>query len=263
MAKVHKVIIQGQGSIIHGKYWCNEDSTAPVALIMPSHPINNIGMDNIVIYNLFHVFKESGLSVLRIEFSNDNQRLPLESYTTAQMTLDAYSAMQWLTERHKDASHYWITSFSLSAEVLFNIISRRPEVENFVAISPVYKLNLPQKTTATTKKKAKSQAKSNAIRVSDFSSSTMPSGLYVYGSQDKFVSKEEHEQIALACQEKNPEIKYHCVKGAGHTLANSIESIKELCDVVKEHIQISLATRISIPIRKKRRKRKKRDEVVL
>lgn len=256
--KTHRIIIQTGNGMIHGKYCRNEDPSAPVALVLPSHPSTGMTMDNVVVYNLFHLFKEAGMSVLRIDYQEDQKIDPKNPYSIDDIMVDAYDAMQWLYDTHQDASHFCVASLSVGANLVFNLISRRPEIENFIVVSPCASLfNL----TELKQKKTKSAIKTNAIKIDDFSSSTMPVGIYVYGDNDEFLNTDEHEKTSNDLIARNSQINTKVISGANHFFSDA-KSIEELISTVREYIDISLATRILIPTRKKRRKRKKRDDVI-
>lgn len=261
---VRSVVIKTPHGNVKGKYFKSENESMPVAMILPPHPYSQITMDNVLIYNIFHVFKDSGFSVLRIDFPEHPIFQDVKRIKSVDLMFNITDAMlNWLSARHIEASHYWLCGFSMSCSVVFSMISRRPDIENFVAISPVSDVVQNKIDDKKSSKKSKSSSiKTNAIKVSNFSGSTFPTGIYFYGSDDQILPAETHAEIAQECQKKNPGIEYHEIPDADHYFTSAFECIQDLKEKLTTYVKISLATRITIPIRKRRRRRKKREESI-
>ena len=63
-----EVIFNGPDGRIEGRYHQSENKQAPAALILHPHPLYGGTMNNKVVYALYNAFKQSGFSVLRINF---------------------------------------------------------------------------------------------------------------------------------------------------------------------------------------------------
>ena len=118
-----------------------------------------------------------------------------------------------------------------------NIMMRRPEIETFVLVSPI-------------------------VDKYDFSfiSPCLCSGLVISGENDDIAKLDGISKMVDEMNETNlTHTTLVSVSGANHLYSNRIQ---ELSQEIERYINITLATRVAKPVRKKRRRRKKKDSVL-
>ena len=49
---------------------------------------------------------------------------------------DAAAALDWIERQNLDYSQCWVSGFSFGSLICMQLIMRRPEVNNFIAVSP-------------------------------------------------------------------------------------------------------------------------------
>ena len=114
---------------------------------------------------------------------------------------------------------------------------RRPEVESFIFVSPMFKKQ-------------------------DFSIMypTLCSGLVITGANDEFTRVDYTDEcVKKMTNFNNFPVKLEIIDDAGHLYKGKIDKLSQ---VMGEYINLFLALRIEKPVRKKRRKRKKKDTLV-
>ena len=228
-----EIFFAGPLGRIEGRYHVSKDRNAPVALVLHPDPMQGGTMNNKVSYTMFKAFVETSFTVLRINFpgvgkSEGTRANGEDEFRVASASLD------WLRHNNPEASHYWVGGFSFGSYIAMQLVTRRPEIEGFVAIAP------PTPTY-------------------DFSFSVpcpLP-GLVISGEKDDIAPLDKVSKLVNDwSRRKDCIISHHTIPEAGHFFDNSLE---EVLSVTVDYINTSLAMRIAKPVRKKRRRRKKRD----
>ena len=132
---IREVVFSGPAGKLEGKYFEQEDRTAPVAVVLHPHPLHGGTMNNKVVYNIFHTFVNNGFSVLRFNFRGVGKSTGAFDHGVGEMT-DAAAALDWLQSQNPEASHHWLAGFSFGSWIAFQLLMRRPEISAFAAISP-------------------------------------------------------------------------------------------------------------------------------
>ncbi len=114
-----EVLFNGHAGRLEGRYHQSENPNAPIALILHPHPQYGGTMNNKVVYTLFSCFQNLGFSVLR----------PGE-------LSDATVALDWLQSVNPEARQCWIAGYSFGAWIGLQLLMRRPDINNFIAVSP-------------------------------------------------------------------------------------------------------------------------------
>lgn len=197
-----EIIINGPEGRIEGRYHHNPERNAPVALVLHPHPKHGGTMNNKVVYNLFHAYARNGFSVLRFNFRGVGKSEGQFDNGVGELS-DAATALDWLQSQNPDSSSYWIAGFSFGAWLAMQLLMRRPELENFVAVSP-------------------------PANMYDFSflAPCPRGGLIVQGDQDSIVSEDDVQKLydKLSTQ-RNIKVEYRVISGADHFFRNHMEHL--------------------------------------
>ena len=221
------------GGRIEGRYVQQKKETVPAVLILPPDPRYKGSIDNSVIKMLESVFQECNFTTLAINYQGCGRsegcfRSTLDGLVTASIALD------WLQAQNTEASHFWIAGYSFGAYIAADLAMRRPEIENFVFVSPL-------------------------IKQYDFSfmCPSLCDGLFVCGENDELVDCKNLNGLCAKMNEGcNVDVSYITIGGAKHRYEGKLDQLKA---EIKNYINIKLATRIPKPVKKKRRKRQKKD----
>lgn len=228
-----KISFSGPFGLIEGKYYKDEDPTAPVALVLPPHPAQGGTMDNVATYHLFHSFVSAGLTTLRINLpgvggSAGGLDKGHEFYA-------ASAALDWLENENPEASHCWIGGAYFGAWVSMHLVARRPEIEGFILIAP-------------------------PVKNYDFSFAfpCSSAGLIVHGDEDDVIkSADVSKAVETWRQQSARTLECELLTEADHFFTDKLDLLRQVCT---DYINTQLATRIAKPVRKKRRRRKRRSE---
>ena len=188
-----EVILSGPAGRLEGRYQQAQSPNAPAALFLHPHPKFGGTMNNKVIYYLFYHLHEMGFSVLRFNFRGVG-RSQGESREEIGELSDATMALDYMYSRHPNCRKCWVVGFSFGAYIAMQLMMRRPEITEFVAISPT-------------------------VEMHDFSflaPCTAP-GLIVHGSNDRVASAPKITKLVNKLQmQENSDIVHENIEGAGH-----------------------------------------------
>ncbi len=224
-----EVIFNGPDGRIEGRYHQSENRQAPAALILHPHPLYGGTMNNKVVYALFNAFKQSGFSVLRINFRGVGRSQGKFDNGVGELA-DAATALDWLQLQNPDVSSFWISGFSFGAWIAMQLMMRRPEIQAFaVAAPPVNKFDF------------------------SFLSPCPSHGIVVQGEQDSIVSEEDvADFVDKLSKQKNTDVDYQIVFGADHFFR---EKTDELIEVVQQYASQKILTAIPRKTKQDRRRR--------
>lgn len=130
-----EILFNGHAGRLEGRYHKSEKPNAPVALILHPHPQYGGTMNNKVVYSLFTCFKDLGFSVLRFNFRSVGRSQGVFEDGPGELS-DATVALDWLQHDNPDARQCWIAGYSFGAWIALQLLMRRPDINNFVAVSP-------------------------------------------------------------------------------------------------------------------------------
>lgn len=188
---------------IEGRFTKSADNRAPAVLVLHPHPLYGGTMNNTVVHNIFNIFVENGFSVLKINFRGVGKSAGKFDNGIGELS-DAASAMDWLHLNSPLSSKYWIAGFSFGSWIGTQLMMRRPEITNFVAISP-------------------------PVKKYDFSFLTpcpIP-GLIIQGNNDSIVSEEEVLNfVDNLMQHKTTQIDCKIINGADHFFRTKIDEMR-------------------------------------
>ena len=203
-----EIIFNGPDGRIEAFYKKSDNPTAPIILILHPHPEQGGTMNNKTVYTMYHTFANMGFSTLRFNFRGVGNSQGEFSGGEGELA-DAACALDWLQSQNEAASEVWIAGFSFGAWIAMQLLMRRPEVTNFVAVSP-------------------------PVNMFDFSFLTPcpTGGLIIQGDVDNIVPVEEVDSLVDKLDsQRNVSIAYerfkgidHFFKGKENELSKAIES---------------------------------------
>ena len=92
-------------------------------------------MNNKVVYTLFSCFQNLGFSVLRFNFRSVGRSQGEFEDGPGELS-DATVALDWLQSVNPEARQCWIAGYSFGAWIGLQLLMRRPDINNFIAVSP-------------------------------------------------------------------------------------------------------------------------------
>lgn len=224
-----EVLFNGHAGRLEGRYHQSENPNAPVALILHPHPQYGGTMNNKVVYTLFSVFQSLGFSVLRFNFRSVGRSQGNFEDGVGELS-DATVALDWLQAMNPDARQCWIAGYSFGAWVGLQLLMRRPDINNFIAVSP-------------------------PANEKDFSflAPCPTSGLITQGSIDEIVNPASVTSLVKKLStQRNVEVDYALIDGADHMYNNHLVDLYK----VAGHYIID-AVKKGGPARKRRGRRRK------
>lgn len=215
-----EVIFNGPDGRLEGRYHEsflkreNENTDAPVALVLHPHPLHGGTMNNKVVYRIYHAFARNGFSVLRFNFRGVGKSQGQYDEGLGELS-DAATALDWLQRNNPSASGCWVAGFSFGSWIAAQLLMRRPEARALVAISPP------------------------AARF-DFSFLSPCPGhaLVVQGTADDICDEKDTEKLVGKMRGQPIETEYRTVEGADHFYK---EKMDDLNDHLDAYIKAKLA----------------------
>ena len=223
-----EVIIPGPAGRIEARCRLQENPAAPSALFL--HHDSRLGgsMNAEIIYRLYHLFAENGFTVLRYNFRGAGRSAGDTGAGGNEIT-DSACVLDWLQSRTPESENHWVVGFSFGAWLAMQLLMRRPEVREFVAVAPL-------------------------VDKYDFSflQPCPGGGLIIQGDKDRVtpvgsVTRWAGEMI----EQKQDDITFKVITGANHFFS---EHMDKLTTSVEHHIKVRTGT---APEKSKRKSRKK------
>ena len=210
--KSSEIFIPGPVGRIEAKYCKNPKFGSPVAIVLQPHPQYGGTMNNKVVQLAYNVFLNNGFSVIKINFRGVGKSDGVFDNGQGELS-DAASALDWIERENLDYSQCWVSGFSFGALICMQLIMRRPEVNNFIAISP-------------------------QPNVYDFSflAPCPTSGQIVYSDSDELVTRESIDELYKRIKsQKGIEVNFSKIKDANHFFKNKeVELENEIQKYTKE-----------------------------
>lgn len=227
-----EVLFNGHAGRIEGRYHQSNRPGAPIALILHPHPQYGGTMSNKVVYTLYTCFKDLGFSVLRFNFRGVGRSQGQFEDGPGELS-DATVALDWLQSMNPEARQCWIAGYSFGAWVGLQLLMRRPDINNFIAVSP-------------------------PANEKDFSflAPCPASGLIVQGGQDEIVTPSVVAGLAKKLNgQRNVEVDFAMLEEGDHMYNNHLI---DLYKVVGNYI--INAVKHKSPQKKRRGRRKKTED---
>ena len=209
--KSTEIFIPGPAGRLEAKYYKNPKFGSPVAIVLQPHPQYGGTMNNKIIQLTYNIFLENGFSVIKLNFRGVGKSDGVFDNGQGELS-DAAAALDWIERENLDYSQCWVSGFSFGALICMQLIMRRPEVNNFIAISP-------------------------QPNVYDFSflAPCPTSGMVVYSNVDELVTQESIEELDNRIKnQKGVEVMFTQVDNANHFFKGKE---KELSQTIKKYIK--------------------------
>ena len=210
--KSTEIFIPGPAGRLECKYYKNPKFGSPVAIVLHPHPHYGGSMKNKVVQLAYNIFLENGFSVIKINFRGVGKSDGIFDNGQGELS-DAAAALDWIERENLDYSQCWVAGFSFGALICMQLIMRRPEVNNFIALSP-------------------------QPNVYDFSflAPCPTSGQVVYSETDELVTKESVEELNNRIKnQKGIEVIFSTIDNANHFFQGKEDLLKlEIEKYIKE-----------------------------
>ena len=210
--KSSEIFIPGPVGRIEAKYCKNPKFGSPVAIVLQPHPQYGGTMNNKVVQIIYNTFLKNGFSVLRLNFRGVGKSDGIFDNGQGELS-DAAAALDWIERENLDYSQCWVSGFSFGALICMQLIMRRPEVNNFLIVSP-------------------------QPNVYDFSflAPCPTSGQVVYGDKDELVDKESTNELHSRLKnQKGISVLFSNILEANHFFKNKEDELNlEIQKYIKE-----------------------------
>ena len=209
--KSTEIFIPGPAGRLEAKYYKNPKFGSRVAIVLQPHPQYGGTMNNKIVQLAYNIFLENGFSVIKLNFRGVGKSDGVFDNGQGELS-DAAAALDWIERENLDYSQCWVSGFSFGALICMQLIMRRPEVNNFIAISP-------------------------QPNVYDFSflAPCPTSGLVVYSNVDELVTQESIEELDNRIKnQKGVEVMFTQIDNANHFFKSKE---KELSQTIKKYIK--------------------------
>ena len=206
-----EIFIPGPSGRIQAKYVKNKTQGSPIALVLQPHPQYGGTMNNRVVFETYNCFYKNGFSVIRINFRGVQKSDGVFDNGQGELS-DAAATLDWIERQNLDYSQCWVSGFSFGSLICMQLIMRRPEVNNFIALSP-------------------------QPNVYDFSflAPCPTSGQVIYSDNDELVTKDSIIELDNRIKsQKGVEVIFSKVKNSNHFFKDKEDELK---NTMKEYIE--------------------------
>ncbi|MDR1476622.1 MAG: alpha/beta hydrolase [Rickettsiales bacterium] len=128
------IILTGAGGRIQASYHRNGNPSAPVAVVFHDNPAMNGHMNEGANYTLFYAFMQMGFNVVRFNFRGVGGTEGQFENGEAELT-DASTVVDWIQERHENASGFWLAGHGFGAWIAMQMLMRRIEITGYVSVA--------------------------------------------------------------------------------------------------------------------------------
>lgn len=202
-----EVILNGAEGRLEARYIQGSTPDAPVALFLHPHPEHGGTMNNKVLYTLYKAFSRRGFACLRFNFRGVGRSQG--EYDAGEGELaDAATALDWLQNNNPQSQGSWLVGFSFGSWIALQLLMRRPEIADFVAVAP-------------------------PVNMFDFSFLTPcpTNGLMIQGGKDTVVPPESVTNLAEKLKaQKDVDVQYQYLNNADHFFKNELDDLETMVD---------------------------------
>jgi len=201
------LLIPGPEGKIEAKYSHNNGLTSPIVLILHPDPTKGGTMNTKIVFRLYKIFVNNGFSAIRFNFRGVGKSEGLFDDGEGELS-DAASVLDWLQQYNTNSKIVWVAGFSFGAWVAMQLLMRRPEINNFISVSP------PANT-----------------RDFGFLAPCPSSGLIIHGDKDNIASFDSAKILSEKLQkQKKVSILFKNIKGADHFYENFTDQFSSIID---------------------------------
>ena len=207
-----EIFIPGPAGRLEAKYYKNPKFGSPVAIVLHPHPQYGGTINNRVVQLMYNIFLKNGFSVIKVNFRGVGKSDGIFDNGQGELS-DAAAALDWIERQNLDYSQCWVSGFSFGSLICMQLIMRRPEVNNFIAVSP-------------------------QPNVYDFSflSPCPTSGMVVYGKKDELVPVDYIAELDKSLRaQKGIKVEFNSITDANHFFSKTDKVlIKSLDKYIKK-----------------------------
>jgi alpha/beta superfamily hydrolase len=206
-----EIFIPGPAGRLEAKYYKNPKFGSPVAIVLHPHPQYGGTMNNRIVQLMYNIFLENGFSVIKVNFRGVGKSDGVFDNGQGELS-DAAAALDWIERQNLDYSQCWVSGFSFGSLICMQLIMRRPEVNNFIAVSP-------------------------QPNVYDFSflAPCPTSGQVIHSENDELVTKESIDELDNRIKnQKGVEVIFSKIKNSNHFFKNKE---KELSAEIEKYLK--------------------------
>ena len=133
-----KILLSGENGPIEAVYHSSKENNRKIAIVFHDHPLTGASMNDKATYTLFHTFAENGFNVIRTNYrSVGTSRGP---FTNGDGEIcDGANILDWMQKNNEMSEEVWISGIGFGAWICFQLLMRRPDITNFVTVSPAIK----------------------------------------------------------------------------------------------------------------------------
>ena len=197
------LLIPGPEGRIEAKYTHNNRDDSPIVILLHPDPSKGGTMHTKILFRMYKIFIKAGFSTIRFNFRGVGKSEGIFDNGQGELS-DAAAALDWIERQNLDYSQCWVSGFSFGALICMQLIMRRPEVNNFIAISP-------------------------QPNVYDFSflAPCPTSGQVVYSENDELVTNESITELDNRIKsQKGVEVLFSKIKNANHFFKDKENDLK-------------------------------------
>ena len=208
------IILSSLTGNLHASYFKNDNPKAPIAVVFHDIPENNGNMNEKVNYTIFYSLIKNGFSVIRFDFKGcGKSKGTFEN--GEQELIDASTVIDYIQSKHEEASEFWLAGVGFGAWVAMQILMRRIEITNYIAVSPY-----PKKYDY------------------NFFSTPQCNGVIIGASNDEVIKEDNLKQLVSNLNKsKYGKVDYISIKNASH---NYIGKLNELYNCITKYIKKNL-----------------------
>ncbi|MDR1008895.1 MAG: alpha/beta hydrolase [Rickettsiales bacterium] len=129
------ITLSGGAGRIAASFSQSANPNAPIAVVFHDAPALGGSMNDPVAYTLFYAFRQNGFSVIRFNFRGAGGTEGEFENGEAELS-DASAVVDWIQEKNEDARGFWLAGEGFGAWVAAQMLMRRVEVTNYIAIAP-------------------------------------------------------------------------------------------------------------------------------
>ena len=215
-----EICFNSSGGRIEGVYHKSKVLNSPSALVLHSHTEYGGTMNNKVVYSIYKVFAQNDFNVLRINFRGAGKSQGKFDNGLGEL-VDAATALDWLEMHNNESKGLWVAGFSFGSWIGMQLVMRRPEVKEFITISP-------------------------PVNNYDFSflSPCPTHGLVIRGTNDSVAKKSDIvDFVDFLSQQKSVDVEYYSVHEADHFFRNKLTDLSSLVDeYIKKKKNVSVSS---------------------
>ena len=211
------ILIPGPEGKIEAKYSHNNKDDSPIVILLHPDPSKGGTMHTKIIFKLYKIFIEAGFSTIRFNFRGVGKSEGVYDDGEGELS-DAACVLDWIQQYNTNSKKCWVAGFSFGAWIAMQLLMRRPEITDFISISPPANL-----------------------RDFSFLAPCPSSGLFVHGDKDNIASYDSTKILVEKLQQqKKVNIKFNPIKGADHFYENFSSDFE---GVIKDYINQTINTK--------------------